>query len=214
MNRFREPINALTHFIGAILSIFGMFAMFWLIVAENNVTPLTLISVFAFGLGLISLYTSSFIYHASSGNKEKIVHLKKMDHAMIFILIAGTYTPFCLLALRGTLGLVLMVAIWGVAILGIIFKMLWINMPRWLGTGLYIFLGWFALFAVVPLYRALPLPGFILLVAGGVMYTVGGVIYAMKKPNFSKNFGFHEFFHIFVLLGSLCHYCCIVFFIL
>ncbi|MGV8905133.1 MAG: PAQR family membrane homeostasis protein TrhA [Acetobacterium sp.] len=214
MSRFREPINALTHLIGAILSIFGMFAMFWLIIAENNVTPLTLISVFAFGLGLISLYTSSFIYHACSGNKGKIVHLKKMDHAMIFILIAGTYTPFCLLALSGTLGMVLMAAIWGIAILGIIFKMLWINMPRWLGTGLYIFLGWFALFALGPLYSALPLPGFILLASGGVMYTVGGVIYAIKKPNFSQTFGFHEFFHIFVLLGSLCHYCCIFFFIL
>lgn len=214
MNRFRDPINALTHLIGAILSLIGIFAMLVLIIAENNVTPLTLISVFAFGGGLICLYTSSFIYHASLGNEEKVVHLKKMDHAMIFILIAGTYTPFCLLALSGTFGMVLMVAIWGIAILGIIFKMLWINMPRWLGTGLYIFLGWFALFAVVPLYRALPLPGFILLVAGGVMYTVGGVIYAIKKPSFSKEFGFHEFFHIFVILGSLCHYCCIFFYIL
>lgn len=214
MNRFRDPINALTHLIGAILSVVGIVAMFWLIIAENNVTPLTLISVFAFGLGLICLYSTSFTYHASLGNKERVLHLKKMDHAMIFILIAGTYTPFCLLALSGTLRIVMMIAIWGIAIIGIVLKVLWINMPRWLGTGLYIFLGWFALFALGPLYAALPLPGFILLVAGGVMYTVGGVIYAIKKPNFSKNFGFHEFFHIFVLLGSLCHYCCIFFFIL
>ena len=214
MNRFRDPINALTHLIGAILSLIGIFAMLVLIIAENNVTPLTLISVFAFGGGLICLYTSSFIYHASLGNEEKVVHLKKMDHAMIFILIAGTYTPFCLLALSGTFGIVMMAAIWGIAILGIVFKVLWINMPRWLGTGLYIFLGWFALFAVVPLYRALPLPGFILLVAGGVMYTIGGVIYAIKKPNFCNEFGFHEFFHIFVILGSLCHYFCIFFYIL
>lgn len=214
MNRFRDPINSLTHLIGAILSVIGTIFMFWLIIAENNVTPLTLISVFAFGIGLISLYTTSFAYHACLGSPEQIMHLKKLDHAMIFILIAGTYTPFCLLELSGTMRIVMMSAIWGIALVGIILKVAWINMPRWLGTGLYIFLGWFALFAVVPLYKALPLPGFILLVLGGVMYTIGGVIYALKKPNFSKEFGFHEFFHIFVILGSLCHYFCVFFFIL
>ena len=214
MNRFRDPINALTHLTGAILSLIGIVAMLGLIIVEKNVTPLTLISVLAFGCGLICLYSTSFIYHASLGSQERILHLKKLDHAMIFILIAGTYTPFCLLCLSGTMRIVMMIAIWGVALIGIFLKVAWINMPRWLGTGLYIFLGWFALFVVGQLYAALPLPGFILLVAGGVMYTVGGVIYAIKKPNFSKEFGFHEFFHIFVILGSLCHYCCIFFFIL
>lgn len=214
MNQFREPMNASTHLIGAILSVFGIIAMLILIIAEDNVTPLTLISVLAFGVGLICLYGTSFTYHASQGSKETVLHLKKLDHAMIFILIAGTYTPFCLLCLTGTMRVVMMIAIWGVALIGIILKVAWINMPRWLGTGLYIFLGWFALFVLGPLYQALPLPGFMLLVGGGVMYTIGGVIYAIKKPNLGKNFGFHELFHIFVIFGSLCHFICVFFFIL
>ncbi|WP_296557012.1 hemolysin III family protein [uncultured Acetobacterium sp.] len=214
MNHFREPMNALTHLIGAVLSVFGIIAMLFLIIASDNVTPLTVVSVLAFGVGLVCLYGTSFTYHAAQGDQQKILHLKKLDHAMIFILIAGTYTPFCLLCLTGTMRVAMMVAIWGVALIGIVLKVAWITMPRWLGTGLYIFQGWFALFVLGPLYQALPLPGFMLLVGGGVMYTIGGVIYAIKKPNFSEIFGFHELFHIFVILGSLCHFICIFFFIL
>ncbi|MDP2843559.1 MAG: hemolysin III family protein [Acetobacterium sp.] len=214
MNHFREPMNALTHLIGAVLSVFGIIAMLFLIIASDNVTPLTVVSVLAFGVGLVCLYGTSFTYHAAQGDQQKILHLKKLDHAMIFILIAGTYTPFCLLCLTGSMRVAMMVAIWGVALIGIVLKVAWITMPRWLGTGLYIFQGWFALFVLGPLYQALPLPGFMLLVGGGVMYTIGGVIYAIKKPNFSEIFGFHELFHIFVILGSLCHFICIFFFIL
>lgn len=214
MNHFREPMNALTHLIGAVLSVFGIIAMLFLIIASDNVTPLTVVSVLAFGVGLVCLYGTSFTYHAAQGDQQKILHLKKLDHAMIFILIAGTYTPFCLLCLTGSMRIAMMVAIWGVALIGIVLKVAWITMPRWLGTGLYIFQGWFALFVLGPLYQALPLPGFMLLVGGGVMYTIGGVIYAIKKPNFSEIFGFHELFHIFVILGSLCHFICIFFFIL
>jgi len=214
MNQFREPMNALTHLIGAVLSVFGIIAMLFLIIASDNVTPLTVVSVLAFGVGLVCLYGTSFTYHAAQGDQQKILHLKKLDHAMIFILIAGTYTPFCLLCLTGSMRVAMMVAIWGVALIGIVLKVAWITMPRWLGTGLYIFQGWFALFVLGPLYQALPLPGFMLLVGGGVMYTIGGVIYAIKKPNFSEIFGFHELFHIFVILGSLCHFICIFFFIL
>lgn len=214
MNHFREPMNALTHLLGAVLAIIGTIAMVILIILEDNVTPLTVTSVLAFGVGLICLYSTSFSYHASQGSPEKVLHLKKLDHAMIFILIAGTYTPFCLLCLTGTMRVAMMVAIWGVALVGITLKVTWINMPRWLGTGLYIFQGWFALFVLGPLYQAMPLPGFMLLVGGGVMYTIGGVIYAIKKPNFGKRFGFHELFHIFVILGSFCHFICIFFFIL
>lgn len=214
MNQFREPMNALTHLIGAVLSVFAIIAMLFLIIVSDNVTPLTVVSVLAFGVGLVCLYGTSFTYHAAQGDQQKILHLKKLDHAMIFILIAGTYTPFCLLCLTGTMRVAMMVAIWGVALIGIVLKVAWIMMPRWLGTGLYIFQGWFALFVLGPLYQALPLPGFMLLVGGGVMYTIGGVIYAIKKPNFSEIFGFHELFHIFVILGSLCHFICIFFFIL
>ena len=91
MKQFRDPVNALTHLIGGILSVFGIIAMFWLIIAENNVTPLTVISVLAFGMGLICLYFTSFTYHASLGSEEKVLHLRKLDHSMVFILIAGSY---------------------------------------------------------------------------------------------------------------------------
>ncbi|MEG0074842.1 MAG: hemolysin III family protein [Eubacterium sp.] len=206
IEKFRDPMSALTHLIGAVLSVIGMISMLILIIVEKEVNVLTLISVLAFGLGLIALYTTSFSYHAVHGSPEKILKMKKLDHSMIFFLIAGSYTPFCLLCLTGVTRIVLMSAIWGVAILGVLMMVFWINMPRWLNTGLYIFLGWFAIFAFKPLYEALPIGGFIFLVLGGVMYTVGGIMYGLKKPDISKTFGFHEVFHVFVILGSLCHY--------
>ncbi|MEG2650165.1 MAG: hemolysin III family protein, partial [Eubacterium sp.] len=136
----------------------------------------------------------------------ELLRLKKLDHAMIFLLIAGSYTPFCLLCLTGPMRIGMMAAIWGVAIIGILMMVFWIGMPRWLNTTLYIALGWFALFALKPLYEALPTGGFVLLILGGVLYTIGGVMYGLKKPNFSQRWGFHEIFHIFVLLGSACHF--------
>ncbi|MDD4691417.1 PAQR family membrane homeostasis protein TrhA [Eubacterium aggregans] len=207
MEKFREPVNAWTHLIGALLSLVGMVAMLILIISENNVTPETLCSVLAFGIGLIGLYYTSFYYHAvQNRGGEELLRLKKLDHAMIFLLIAGSYTPFCLLCLTGPMRIGMMAAIWGVAIIGILMMVFWIGMPRWLNTTLYIALGWFALFALKPLYEALPTGGFVLLILGGILYTIGGVMYGLKKPNLSQRWGFHEIFHIFVLLGSACHF--------
>ncbi len=184
-------MNALTHLIGAVLSVVGMIAMVVLIALEHRGDALTVVSVLAFGIGLIGLYYTSFYYHAVHVSPEKLLRLKKLDHSMIFLLIAGSYTPFCLLCLDGLTRIVFMSAIWG---------------ARWLNTGLYLFLGWFAIFALKPLYAALPTPGFVLLILGGLLYTVGGVMYGLKKPNIWPNFGFHEVFHVFVILGSLCHF--------
>ncbi|MGL4284243.1 PAQR family membrane homeostasis protein TrhA [Eubacterium aggregans] len=207
MEKFREPVNAWTHLIGAALSLVGMVAMLNLIISENNVTPETLCSVLAFGIGLIGLYYTSFYYHAVQNRGEgELLRLKKLDHAMIFLLIAGSYTPFCLLCLTGPMHIGMMAAIWGVAIIGILMMVFWIGMPRWLNTTLYITLGWFALFALKPLYETLPTGGFVLLILGGILYTIGGVMYGLKKPNLSQQWGFHEIFHIFVLLGSACHF--------
>ncbi len=214
MKTLREPINALTHLLALALSLVGIILMFAKLVITNNLNILTISSIIAFGAGLISLYLSSFLYHSKIGSKNEITHLKKLDHAMIFILIAGTYTPFSLLCLSGNQRLAMMIGVWSVAIIGIILKVKWVFMPRWLGTALYIFLGWFALFVIQPLYLALPRAGFFLLVGGGIMYTIGGVIYGLKKPNISKNFGFHELFHIFVILGSFCHFLCILVYLL
>lgn len=214
-NNFREPINALTHLIGAVLSLLGLIAMLVLLKVTHQVHPATLCSVLAFGVGLIALYYTSFYYHAVlDRTKATLLRLKKTDHSMIFLLIAGSYTPFCLLCLSGTLRVTMMIAIWGIAILGVFMMIFWIDMPRWLNTTLYIALGWAAVFALKPLYLALPAGGFFLLVAGGVMYTIGGVMYGIKKPNLPHGFGFHEIFHIFVMLGSACHFAAVFCYIL
>ena len=125
---------------------------------------------------------------------------------MIFILIAGSYTPFCMLSLTGAWRWSIITVVWSLALIGITLKICWIDMPRWLSTAFYIGMGWVAVFAFNPLYHSLSKGAFTCLVLGGVMYTIGGIIYGLKKPNISKVFGFHEIFHIFVMLGSFCHY--------
>lgn len=131
--------------------------------------------------------------------------MKKLDHSMIYILIAGSYSPFCLYVLPKKVGIPVFTILWIIALVGITLKILWINMPRVLSTALYIGMGWVALFVIKDLYANLVPQAFFLLVLGGVLYTIGGVIYAIKKPNF-KNWNFHDIFHIFTMLGSLSHF--------
>lgn len=200
----REPVNALTHLFGAVLSLIGT-----IILLSNStlfVNPMAIASILIFGLSLVMLYTTSGIYHLVYTTDAILLKLKKLDHSMIFILIAGSYTPFCLLALDGFWQWSIISVVWTLAIVGILLKIFWIQMPRYLSTGLYIGMGWIAVFALKPLYASLSSGGFFFLILGGVMYTIGGIIYGTKKPNFSPNFGFHEIFHIFVMLGSFCHY--------
>ena len=210
----REPINAYTHLFGAGLSIIG--TIFLLIYGGKGLplTPTAIISIIIFGLSLTALYTSSGIYHAIKANDTILLRLKKLDHSMIFLLIAGSYTPFCLLALTGLWQITILILVWSLAIIGIILKIFWINMPRWVSTSFYIGMGWVAILALNPLTKALSVGGIVWLTLGGIMYTIGGIIYGMKKPNFSHTFGFHELFHIFVLLGSACHYWCILNYVL
>ena len=204
-SRFREPVSGLTHLFGAILSILGLMLLiqYSVIVSKNNNIPTLII----FGISLILLYTASTIYHLVTVSEKAIKVLRRIDHSMIYILIAGTYTPICLIALKGTLGSGLCTAIWLLALTGILLKIFWFNAPRWLYTFFYVFMGWLAIFAIYPLSKALSFNGVLWLIAGGVSYTVGAVIYATKWPKItSKLFGFHEIFHIFVLLGSFCHF--------
>ncbi|UII54348.1 hemolysin III family protein [Cytobacillus spongiae] len=202
----REPINGLTHLFGAILAFVGLLAM----VIKASVTTasaITIASVIIFGLSMILLYTASATYHMVMAKDKVIAFLRKLDHSMIFVLIAGSYTPFCLVSLNGATGWVIYSIVAGLAILGVLFKMVWFNCPRWLSTALYIGMGWIIVFAFSPLSSALSAPGIFWLVAGGVMYTIGGVIYA-TKPKFLEftHVGFHEIFHIFIMLGSLAHF--------
>ena len=210
MNQYiREPINAYTHLIGAALSFIGTL---FLLIYGGKGSPLTttaIISIIIFGLSLVALYTASGVYHAVKANPSVLLRLKKLDHSMIFILIAGSYTPFCLLTLTGVWQISIITTIWTLALIGITLKIFWINMPRWVSTSFYIGMGWVAILALNPLSKALSTGGLIWLALGGVMYTIGGIIYGLKKPNISKSFGFHELFHIFVMLGSACHYWCV-----
>jgi len=204
-SRFREPVSGLTHLFGAILSILGLMLLIQasIITSKNGNIPTLII----FGISLILLYTASTVYHLVTVSEKAIKVLRRIDHSMIYILIAGTYTPICLIALKGTLGSGLCTAIWLLALTGILLKIFWFNAPRWLYTFFYVFMGWLAIFAIYPLSKALSFNGVLWLIAGGVSYTVGAVIYATKWPKItSKLFGFHEIFHIFVLLGSFCHF--------
>lgn len=207
MNSYiREPINGLTHLAGAILSFIGLLAMV-IKASLTTASALAITAVIIFGISMILLYSASATYHMVIAKDKVIAFLRRLDHSMIFILIAGSYTPFCLISLNGITGWLLFGIVTAVAISGILFKMIWFNCPRWLSTALYIAMGWIIIFAFSPLSESLSFPGIFLLIFGGVLYTIGGAIYAIK-PKFLefKHFGFHEIFHIFIMLGSLAHF--------
>ena len=207
MNRYiREPINGLTHLAGAFLAAIGLVLMVIKGISAQ-VSTISLVSLIIFGVSMISLYSASATYHMVIGSDQLIAWLRRLDHSMIYILIAGTYTPFCIISLNGTLGWTILGIIWLIAISGILFKLIWFHSPRWLSTALYILMGWLIIFAIVPLSANLATNGLILLIAGGIIYTLGGIIYA-TKPKWleSKYLGFHEVFHLFILTGSFTHF--------
>lgn len=202
----REPINGFTHLGGAILSFAGLLALVIKTTLKNPST-VDITAVIIFGLSLILLYAASATYHLVIASDKVIAFLRRIDHSMIFILIAGSYTPFCLIALQGSRGWILFSIIATIAVCGVLFKMIWFNCPRWISTCVYIGMGWIAIFIMKPLYNSISFGGMLLLVLGGVFYTIGAVIYGLKPKAIKfKNLGFHEIFHIFILLGSLCHF--------
>ncbi len=203
----KELVSAYTHLGGAILSVIGFFALIFKGFKTDNLA--VEISTIVFGLSMIFLYSMSATYHMIDSSKIRIkLVLRKIDHIMIFFLIAGTYTPICLITFNGLLiGKVLLIVVWSIALIGLFIKLFWINAPRWVCSGLYIAMGWTAIFVIKPIITYFDSSAIFWLFAGGIIYTVGGVIYGLKKPNLKfKNFGFHELFHIFILLGSLCHF--------
>jgi hemolysin III len=205
-NYIREPINGLTHLAGAILAFVGLLAMV-IKAATTTTSPLAITAVIIFGVSMILLYATSATYHMVIARAKVIAFLRRLDHSMIFILIAGTYTPFCFISLDGKTGMILFSIIAAVAICGVVFKMVWFNCPRWISTALYLVMGWMIVFVFSPLAGSLNPFGLFLLSLGGIFYTIGAVIYG-AKPKFlkSKYLGFHEIFHILILLGSLSHF--------
>lgn len=196
--------------IGAVLSIPALVV---LIVFGGN-SPWKIISFSIYGASLFILFLFGTLYHwlpQSAGGRYQI--FRKLDHLAIYFLIAGTYTPFCLITLRGPWGWTMFGLIWGMAIFGMVLQSIYINVWRWLTTLIYILMGWLVLIAVKPLIQALPAGGLMWLVIGGVIYSIGGVFYTVKKPNPHPKFGYHELWHVLVLLGAACHFIAILFYV-
>ena len=195
----REPGSALTHFIAMLLALCAA--------VHSGVKSLTAMTVLM--ISMVVLYAASTIYHSVNCSGRVLRIFRKMDHMMIFILIAGTYTPVCLLTLPKPSGLMLLAAVWGIALVGIFIKGFWITCPKWFSSVLYIAMGWSCLSVLGQLFSLLPLHAFLWLLAGGLIYTAGGIIYALRLPLFDARhpmFGLHEIFHLFVMAGSLCHF--------
>jgi len=200
--KLKDPLSGLTHFIGILLAIAGMIV---LIVKSNN--PRQIVGFSIYGAGTILMYTFSTIYHWLPLRETGTRILRKLDHIMIFVCIASVYTPVTLIVLRGAWGWTLFGLVWGIAVLGIVFKAIRINSPRWLSAGIYVVMGWVGVVAFYPLLKVFPLAAFAWLLGGGLAYTVGAVIYSRQRPDPWPNvFGFHEIFHVFILLGSFCHF--------
>ncbi|WP_042350690.1 PAQR family membrane homeostasis protein TrhA [Bacillus massiliigorillae] len=215
MNTYiREPINGLTHLAGALLSFIGLIAMI-MKVSSSQSSTIQITAVIIFGISMILLYSASATYHMVIAKEKVIAFLRRIDHSMIFVLIAGSYTPFCLISLNDMTGWTLFTIVSSIAVLGIVFKLVWFTCPRWLSTALYIGMGWIIIFAASPLSNVLSMNGLYLLILGGLLYTIGGIIYAVKPKWLTfKYMGFHEIFHIFIMLGSLAHFLCVYLYVL
>lgn len=203
----KDPGSAITHFIGMIMAIFAAVPL--LIKASHRPEPIYLASLTIYILSLILLYAASTIYHTFGKSKKVTTILKKIDHMMIFVLIAGSYTPICLLVLEKPLGIYLLLLVWGIALVGIVIKGFWVYCPKWVSSILYIGMGWTCVLAFTQILNSLSTEAFRLLLAGGIIYTAGGVLYACKFSLFNQrfpNFGSHEIFHLFVMAGSFCHF--------
>lgn len=203
----KDPGSAITHFIGMLMAIFAAIPL--LIKAAREPEHIYVISLTIYAASLILLYAASTIYHTIDKSAKVNTILKKIDHMMISVLIAGSYTPICLLVLNRRTGIILLALVWGIAAAGILIKAFWVYCPKWVSSILYIGMGWTCVLAFTQLLNNLSPAAFAWLLAGGIIYTVGGIIYALKLPIFNskhKNFGSHEIFHLFVMGGSACHF--------
>ena len=208
MFHIKDPGSSITHFIGFICAILATPCLL-IYASARHIGLAGLGSLSVFMISMILLYGASTAYHTFivQPHTEKI--LKRIDHMMIFVLIAGSYTPVCAMVLPQPIGTILLAVIWGLAFAGMVLKLFWVTCPKWFSSIIYIAMGWACVFVMPQLYVSLPRQAFLLLALGGIIYTIGGVIYAMKLKVFNERFpkfGSHEVFHVCVMLGSLCHY--------
>jgi hemolysin III len=203
LKKLREPVNSLTHWAGAILAAAGLIAL--LIIGWS--TPAKIISLTIYGLSLIAMFSASATYHMVQVKDKVLEIFRKVDHAAIYFLIAGTYTPFCVNAFTGFWKWGMLSLIWSLAAIGITVKIFYIRAPRWLNAGIYVIMGWLSVAAAGQMLAALPAWVLTWLVIGGVIYTLGAIVYTTKIFNFKPGvFGFHEMWHIFVLLAAAAHF--------
>jgi hemolysin III len=208
--KFRDPVSGLTHFFSAILAVAGMIVLLFLGRGE----PDKEIGLFVYGLSLILMLSASAAYHLVNARPAVLIWLRKMDHTAIYLLIAGTYTPVCMYYFTGFWRSGFLAIIWGMALVGIIVKLFVIRAPRWVTAGIYLLMGWLSILAVREILNRMPAPALFWLALGGLAYTAGAVVYILKKPDFIPGvFGFHEVWHIFVILGCLAHFILIAVFI-
>ena len=205
--KIKDPGSAITHFIAMALAILAAGPL--LIKAAKDPGQFHVTALAVFIVSMILLYAASTTYHTLDISPKINQILRKLDHMMIFILIAGTYTPVCMIVLGDKVGWFLLGLVWTIAIAGILIKAFWITCPKGFSSLLYLAMGWICVLAFTRIIQALPPAAFGWLLAGGIIYTIGGIIYALKLPLFNsrhKYFGSHEIFHLFVMGGSLCHY--------
>lgn len=203
----REPGSAITHFIAMMLTVFAAVPL--LIKAGISTGERNFVSMVIFVSSMILLYGASATYHSVNLTGKSLRFFKKIDHMMIFVLIAGSYTPVCLTVLDEQLGYQMLTLVWGIAVVGMLIKAFWVTCPKWFSSLIYISMGWVCVLVFGQLWNTLPTAAFLWLLVGGIIYTVGGIIYALKLPIFNskhKDFGSHEVFHLFVMGGSICHF--------
>lgn len=208
--KFREPVNGLTHLIAAVAAALGVILLLW--ISRNDISkwlPLTI-----YGTSLVLMFSASGSYHSINANDTVMRRLRKLDHSAIYLLIAGSYTPICLYFFEGFWRWGLLAIIWSMAIGGIAVKLFIINAPRWVTAGIYLIMGWLAVMAMNEMLLRMPTGALIWLLVGGIFFTLGAIVYITKKMDFYPGvFGFHEVWHIFVILGCLSHFIVVAFYI-
>lgn len=202
MHRFREPVSGFTHLAGALLAAAGLI---WLVLLTRADTA-KLMSMIVYGASLVLLYTASTVMHLTKGSERLVLLLNRIDHAAIYLLIAGSYTPIAYYALTGAWRWGLLAVVWMLAVTGVVYKLFFLRRDGHLSTLFYVGMGWLGVLVVPQIAGVFPPEAIALLLAGGLIYSAGALIFALRRPNFHPHFGFHELWHLFVLAGSALHF--------
>ncbi len=201
----REPINGLTHGLGALLAVVGLILLLYNAIAAGSVSKIVAFSIF--GASMVLLYTSSSLYHSLPVNEKTLELFRKLDHAMIYVLIAGSYTPICLLVLDDAWRWIIFSAVWCVTLIGVVKKFVWTTVPRWLSLTFYLVMGWVGILLFPSIIQKMPVGFLLWIIAGGLSYTIGAIIFGIEKPNLIPDwFGHHEIWHLFVMAGTFSHF--------